>query len=104
MSRAGIWPGGLRWIARRVKPSRRHPEEPDRLRDEDRLEVLHHGSMKPTWAHIGHAQNVRYRSGLQAGWLRSDFRHNGGYLRTGRGSAWSLNVIRYSERRDPAGF
>jgi Transposase DDE domain group 1 len=24
MSRAGIWPGGLRWIARRVKPSRRH--------------------------------------------------------------------------------
>ncbi len=25
MSRAGNWPGGLRWIARRVKPSRRHP-------------------------------------------------------------------------------
>jgi hypothetical protein len=24
MSRAGNWPGGLRWIARRVKPSRRH--------------------------------------------------------------------------------
>ena len=24
MSRAGRWPGGLRWIARRVKPSRRH--------------------------------------------------------------------------------
>jgi Transposase DDE domain group 1 len=24
MSRAGKWPGGLRWIARRVKPSRRH--------------------------------------------------------------------------------
>jgi hypothetical protein len=24
MSRAGIWPGGLRFIARRVKPSRRH--------------------------------------------------------------------------------
>ena len=24
MSRAGIWPDGLRWIARRVKPSRRH--------------------------------------------------------------------------------
>jgi hypothetical protein len=24
MSRAGTWPGGLRWIARRVKPSRRH--------------------------------------------------------------------------------
>jgi hypothetical protein len=23
MSRAGNWPGGLRWIARRVKPSRR---------------------------------------------------------------------------------
>ena len=22
MSRAGNWPGGLRWIARRVKPSR----------------------------------------------------------------------------------
>jgi hypothetical protein len=24
MSRAGNWPGGLRWIARRVKPSSRH--------------------------------------------------------------------------------
>jgi hypothetical protein len=24
MTRAGNWPGGLRWIARRVKPSRRH--------------------------------------------------------------------------------
>jgi Transposase DDE domain group 1 len=24
MSRAGNWPGGLRWIARRVRPSRRH--------------------------------------------------------------------------------
>jgi hypothetical protein len=24
MSRAGNWPEGLRWIARRVKPSRRH--------------------------------------------------------------------------------
>ena len=24
MSRAGNWPDGLRWIARRVKPSRRH--------------------------------------------------------------------------------
>jgi hypothetical protein len=24
LSRAGNWPGGLRWIARRVKPSRRH--------------------------------------------------------------------------------
>jgi hypothetical protein len=24
MSRAGLWPEGLRWIARRVKPSRRH--------------------------------------------------------------------------------
>jgi hypothetical protein len=24
MARAGNWPGGLRWIARRVKPSRRH--------------------------------------------------------------------------------
>jgi hypothetical protein len=24
MTRAGIWPDGLRWIARRVKPSRRH--------------------------------------------------------------------------------
>ena len=24
MGRAGNWPGGLRWIARRVKPSRRH--------------------------------------------------------------------------------
>jgi hypothetical protein len=24
MSRSGNWPGGLRWIARRVKPSRRH--------------------------------------------------------------------------------
>ena len=24
MSRAGNWPGGLRWIVRRVKPSRRH--------------------------------------------------------------------------------
>jgi hypothetical protein len=24
MSRAGNWPGGLRRIARRVKPSRRH--------------------------------------------------------------------------------
>jgi hypothetical protein len=23
MSRAGNWPGGLRWIVRRVKPSRR---------------------------------------------------------------------------------
>jgi hypothetical protein len=23
MTRAGNWPGGLRWIARRVKPSRR---------------------------------------------------------------------------------
>ena len=24
MTRAGNWPAGLRWIARRVKPSRRH--------------------------------------------------------------------------------
>jgi hypothetical protein len=24
MSRAGNWPGGLRWIVRRVRPSRRH--------------------------------------------------------------------------------
>ena len=24
MSRAGNWPGGPRWIARRVRPSRRH--------------------------------------------------------------------------------
>ncbi len=24
MTRAGKWPAGLRWIARRVKPSRRH--------------------------------------------------------------------------------
>jgi hypothetical protein len=24
MSRAGNWPPGLRWIIRRVKPSRRH--------------------------------------------------------------------------------
>ena len=31
MSRAGNWPGGLRWIVRRVKPSRRQMAEPDRL-------------------------------------------------------------------------
>ena len=31
MSRAGNWPGGLRWIVRRVKPSRRQMSEPDRL-------------------------------------------------------------------------
>jgi hypothetical protein len=27
MSQAGNWPDGLRWIARRVKPSRRHLNE-----------------------------------------------------------------------------
>ena len=42
MSRAGNWPGGLRWIARRVKPSRRHLRNLTGLREEDRLEVLHH--------------------------------------------------------------
>jgi len=42
MSRAGNWPDGLRWIARRVKPSRPPPKEPHRLREEDRLEVLNH--------------------------------------------------------------
>ena len=31
MSRAGNWPGGLRWIVRRVKPSRRQMAQPDRL-------------------------------------------------------------------------
>ena len=42
MTRAGNWPGGLRWIARRVKAVPPAPEEPDRLREGDRLEVLHH--------------------------------------------------------------
>jgi hypothetical protein len=34
MTRAGNWPGGLRWIARRVKPSPPPPEEPHRVREE----------------------------------------------------------------------
>ena len=41
MTRAGNWPQGLRWIARRVKPLAPPPAQPDGLREENRLEVLH---------------------------------------------------------------
>ena len=51
MTRAGNWPDGLRWIARRVKPSRLAHEEPDRLREEDRLEVLDHLHEHPRRRH-----------------------------------------------------
>ena len=40
-SRAAGWPGGLRWIVRRTRPSAAG-EEPDRLRAGHRLAVLHH--------------------------------------------------------------
>ena len=42
MSRVGNWPDGLRWIARRGETVPPTYEEPDGLREEDRLEVLHH--------------------------------------------------------------
>ena len=42
MTRAGNWPGGLRWIARRVKRSRWRMRNHDGPREEDRLEILHH--------------------------------------------------------------
>ena len=42
MTRAGNWPGGLRWIARRVKPSRRHLKNLTACERKGRLEVLHH--------------------------------------------------------------
>ena len=42
MTRAGNWPGGLRWIARRVKPSRRQPRNLTDYEKQHRLEVLHH--------------------------------------------------------------
>ena len=47
LSRAGNWPGGLRWIARRVKPSRRQMPNLTAYREEDRLAVLHHLHQHP---------------------------------------------------------
>ena len=47
MTRAGNWPGGLRWIARRVKPSRRHLRNLTDYERKNRLEVLHHLHQHP---------------------------------------------------------
>ena len=76
MRRAGNWPGGLRWIARRVKPSRRQMPEPDRLREEDRLAVLHHlhehpgrrdrrrpGSHHPQYIDVVHREHAVVETG-----------------------------------------
>ena len=51
MTRAGNWPDGLRWIARPREAVPPAHEEPDRLREEDRLEVLDHLHEHPRRRH-----------------------------------------------------
>jgi len=41
MTRAGNWPDGLRWIAPQGEAVAPPPAQPHRLREKDRLEVLH---------------------------------------------------------------